>query len=255
MGSIIGRVADRVSGGLTRLNNVIHPLSINDETGKDRFNGGTLAFDNVNWQSQIANNRVVRWRNSIPRDRSRSSVKIIVSLPLSFFYILFFDEVMSYLSRANSEGYPGDVLTQVKYTWTDDNQLHINIRATATRSTPVNITNYCVFNLAGHVRAGTLAHNRRRNGRGALSSFPDASLLARCSRYVNACVNARRAPLEAGAFDHFRALERANVSSRKVSSRLLANFHLKHRVLSESAAIGRGCQRIEETRTDGERRQ
>lgn len=59
---------------------------------------------------------------------------------------------MSHLSRANSEGYPGDVLTQVKYTWTDDNQLHINIRATSTKTTLVNITNYCLFNLAGHVR-------------------------------------------------------------------------------------------------------
>ncbi|EFN77740.1 Aldose 1-epimerase [Harpegnathos saltator] len=96
MGSIIGRVANRISDGLMSLNNVIYPLSINDETGKDHFNGGVVAFDNVNWQSQIVNNRVV------------------------------------------------------KYTWTDDNQLHINIRATATKSTPVNVTSYCLFNLAGH---------------------------------------------------------------------------------------------------------
>lgn len=59
---------------------------------------------------------------------------------------------MSHLSRADSEGYPGDVLTQVKYTWTDDNQLHINIRATSTKPTLINVTNYCLFNLAGHVR-------------------------------------------------------------------------------------------------------
>lgn len=57
---------------------------------------------------------------------------------------------MSHLSR--DEVYPGDVLTQIKYTWTDDNQLHINIRATSTKSTVINITNYCLFNLAGHVR-------------------------------------------------------------------------------------------------------
>lgn len=75
---------------------------------------------------------------------SHEIVKIIV------FYIVFFDEVMSHLSR--SQGYAGDVLTQIKYTWTDDNQLHINIRATSTISTPINITNYCLFNLAGHVR-------------------------------------------------------------------------------------------------------
>lgn len=59
---------------------------------------------------------------------------------------------MSHLSQDNTEGYPGDLLTQVKYTWTDDNQLHINIRATSTKSTPINATSYCLFNLAGHVR-------------------------------------------------------------------------------------------------------
>ncbi|KYN15828.1 PREDICTED: aldose 1-epimerase-like [Trachymyrmex cornetzi] len=116
MGSIIDRVANCISGGTMHLDNVIYPLSINDRAGKDRFNGGTVAFDNTNWQSQIVNNRVV----------------------------------MSHLSQRYSQGYPSDVLTQIKYTWTDDNQLHINIRATSTSSTPVNITNYCLFNLAGH---------------------------------------------------------------------------------------------------------
>lgn len=58
---------------------------------------------------------------------------------------------MSHLSPANSEGYPGSMLTQIKYSWTDDNQLRINIRATATQSTPANITANCLMNLAGHV--------------------------------------------------------------------------------------------------------
>lgn len=59
MGSIIGRVANRITGGLMNLNNVTYLLSINDETGKDHFNGDMVAFDNVNWQSQIVDNRVV----------------------------------------------------------------------------------------------------------------------------------------------------------------------------------------------------
>ncbi|CAL1678752.1 unnamed protein product [Lasius platythorax] len=110
MGSIIGRVADRIPTHL----NINYPSTINHETEKDYLNDGTVAFDNVNWHSQIVNNQVV----------------------------------MSHLSR--DEVYPGDVLTQIKYTWTDDNQLHINIRATSTKSTVINITNYCLFNLAGH---------------------------------------------------------------------------------------------------------
>ena len=58
---------------------------------------------------------------------------------------------MSHLSRSDIEGYPGHMLIQVKYSWTNENELHINIRATATKPTPANITNYCLFNLAGHV--------------------------------------------------------------------------------------------------------
>lgn len=55
MGSIIGRVADRIPTHL----NINYPSTINDETEKDYLNDGTVAFDNVNWHSQIVNNQVV----------------------------------------------------------------------------------------------------------------------------------------------------------------------------------------------------
>lgn len=71
MGSIIDRVANCISGGTMHLDNVIYPLSINDRAGKDRFNGGTVAFDNTNWQSQIVNNRVVRC-NLFPESELRN---------------------------------------------------------------------------------------------------------------------------------------------------------------------------------------
>lgn len=57
---------------------------------------------------------------------------------------------MSHLNTHGYRGFPGDVLTQIKYTWTDDNELSANISATSTASTPIDITNYCLFNLAGH---------------------------------------------------------------------------------------------------------
>ncbi|XP_012260288.2 galactose mutarotase-like [Athalia rosae] len=61
-------------------------------------------------------------------------------------YILGNQVVMSNLS--NNSG--AKLLTQVKYSWTDENQLNINIQATSTRPTPVNVTARCLFNLAGH---------------------------------------------------------------------------------------------------------
>ncbi|XP_034176043.1 galactose mutarotase isoform X1 [Osmia lignaria lignaria] len=116
IGSIIGRVVNRISNGKMNVENKVYSLSINDKDCATHFNGGFEGFDNVNWNSYIMNKHVV----------------------------------MSHLSPANNEGYPGSMLTQIKYSWTDDNQLHINIRATATKSTPANITANCLMNLAGH---------------------------------------------------------------------------------------------------------
>ncbi|XP_076393396.1 galactose mutarotase isoform X2 [Megachile rotundata] len=116
MGSIIGRVVNRISNARAKIENRVHSLSINDRDCASHFNGGFLGFDNVNWNSYIMKKHVV----------------------------------MSYLSPANSEGYPGNMLTQIKYSWTDNNHLRVNIRATATQSTPVNITANCLMNLAGH---------------------------------------------------------------------------------------------------------
>ncbi|XP_017795549.1 PREDICTED: aldose 1-epimerase-like [Habropoda laboriosa] len=116
IGSIIGRIVNRVSHAKMRIENEMYCLSVNDKDGVSHFNGGFVGFDNVNWDSCILNSR----------------------------------HVMSHLSPANSEGYPGNMLTQIKYSWTDDNQLHINIRATTTQPTPVNITTNCLMNLAGH---------------------------------------------------------------------------------------------------------
>lgn len=48
-------------------------------------------------------------------------------------------------------GHPGSLMTQVKYTWTDENHLHVEISAVGVRPNPVNITSQCLFNLAGHV--------------------------------------------------------------------------------------------------------
>ncbi|XP_076648159.1 galactose mutarotase [Halictus rubicundus] len=98
------------------LNNKECSLSVNCKDGCSHYNGGFLGFDNVNWQSYIMGKHVV----------------------------------MTHYSPANNEGYPGDMLIQIKFSWTDDSQLHINIRATATQPTPANITINCLMNLAGH---------------------------------------------------------------------------------------------------------
>lgn len=59
--------------------------------------------------------------------------------------------VMTYLSEDGEEGYPGAVLSTVRFRLTPDNKLEIGIRATTTNSTIVNISHGSLFNLAGHV--------------------------------------------------------------------------------------------------------
>ena len=59
--------------------------------------------------------------------------------------------VFTYLSKNGEEGYPGDLITQVAYSLSDDNELKLVMTAMCDKPTPVNLTNHVYFNLAGHV--------------------------------------------------------------------------------------------------------
>ncbi|XP_058803803.1 galactose mutarotase-like [Phymastichus coffea] len=58
--------------------------------------------------------------------------------------------VMSCLSAAGEDGRPGALLASVKFELTGRNSLEVAMRAVASRPRPVNLTHYCVLNLAGH---------------------------------------------------------------------------------------------------------
>lgn len=58
---------------------------------------------------------------------------------------------MSYLSQDGEEGYPGAVLTTIKFKLTPENKLDICMRATTSKPTIVNLSHGSMFNLAGHV--------------------------------------------------------------------------------------------------------
>ncbi|XP_020282944.1 aldose 1-epimerase-like isoform X2 [Pseudomyrmex gracilis] len=115
IGCILGRCANRIKDGCVVIKDKIYQLTKND-CNKHHLHGGIKGFGRRLWESYIDGCSVV----------------------------------MTYLSKDGEEGYPGAVLSMVRFKLTPDNKLEIGIRATTTDSTIVNISHGSLFNLAGH---------------------------------------------------------------------------------------------------------
>lgn len=113
-GSTIGRVAGRISGGQA------DNFNLSKNEGENHLHGGFHAFDQQFWQ--------VLGHGA---DTGRSWVEF------------------SYLSPNQENGYPGELLTRVRYTLTDQNELLIDYFGESDRDTLFNPTNHAYFNLSG----------------------------------------------------------------------------------------------------------
>jgi aldose 1-epimerase len=103
-----------------------HQLTIND--GPHHLHGGARGFDKVLWSAEAFEE---------PPD-----------VGVRF----------SYESRDGEEGYPGALSAAVEYRLTAAGELRIDYRATATRPTPVNLTQHSYWNLGGAAAADILDH-------------------------------------------------------------------------------------------------
>jgi aldose 1-epimerase len=113
-GCTVGRVANRIAKGQFTLDGKSYRLAVNN--GPNHLHGGLKGFDKVVWKAEPQNGPAVKF---------------------------------SYTSADGEEGYPGQVDVTVLMTLTDKNELIIEYTATATKPTPVNLTNHSYFNLAG----------------------------------------------------------------------------------------------------------
>ena len=127
MGKTVGRVANRIGYGRMTVEGREYRLEVN--SGVNHLHGGTKGFGNRLWESRVETNRVV----------------------------------MSLLSEADDQGYPGELAAEAIFDFDDDHTLEITYLARTDRTTPVNLTSHIYFNLAGEGSGSVLDHELRLN--------------------------------------------------------------------------------------------
>lgn len=125
-GAIIGRCANRIGKSRFELNGVEYNLANND--GQNHLHGGIKGFDKVVWKAEPI---------------SSNGAEVLE---------------LSYLSRDEEEGYPGNLIVKVTYALTENNELRMNYHAVSDKDTVVNLTNHAYFNLSGHASGKILNH-------------------------------------------------------------------------------------------------
>ncbi len=116
-GCIVGRYANRIAGGRFTLNGVGYTLTANERW--NHLHGGIKGFSKVVWDARTV-------------ERGGSA-----------------GVMLSYLSWDGEEGYPGNLMANVAYLLTEDDELRIEYEATTDRDTVVNLSHHSYFNLAG----------------------------------------------------------------------------------------------------------
>lgn len=124
-GAVIGRYANRITGGKFTLEDKEYTLVQNN--GPCHLHGGTVGFDKVVWTAVTE--------------------KTVDAVSLK----------LGYQSPDMEEGYPGNLLVEVEYTLNDQNELIMAYRATTDKTTHVNLTNHSYFNL-NNCRGDILDH-------------------------------------------------------------------------------------------------
>lgn len=122
MGKIPGRYANRIAKGHLEIEGKTYQLNINN--GPNALHGGPTGFQNRIWESSLIPNGVR----------------------------------FTYVAKDGEENYPGNMTVTVEYTWSEDNVLLLNMKATTDKTTVVNLTNHAYFNLEGADSGTVLKH-------------------------------------------------------------------------------------------------
>ncbi|NSW95749.1 MAG: galactose mutarotase, partial [Bacteroidales bacterium] len=116
-GSVVGRFANRIANGKFVLDGVEYNLPKNN--GPNTLHGGPKGWHSVVWNTEVIE------KSEYP------AVKF------------------TYVSPDMEQGFPGTVNIEVLYTWTDNNEIVMDYKATTDKKTVLNVTNHAYFNLHG----------------------------------------------------------------------------------------------------------
>lgn len=128
-GATVGRYANRIAKGKFSLDGTTYQLATNN--GPNHLHGGVVGFSRVVWAAK--------------------PVQTDEAVGVQF----------SYTSPDGQEGYPGQLEATVVYTLTNADEMRIDYTATASKATPLNLTNHCYWNLAGTGSRTILGHQLR----------------------------------------------------------------------------------------------
>jgi aldose 1-epimerase len=123
LGCVVGRYANRIADGKFTLDGKEYILPRN--SGGQTLHGGMRGFDGVVWNVDSVSDSEI---------------------------------VFSYISPDGEEGFPGELRVVMTYSLTADNEFKITYRATADRTTVVNLSHHSFFNLRGE-GAGTVENH------------------------------------------------------------------------------------------------
>jgi aldose 1-epimerase len=116
-GKIVGQYANRIAKGKFTLDGVDYTLAINN--APNALHGGPTGWHSRVWDAQVLKN------TDFPAIR------------------------FTYNKSDMEEGFPGNVVAEVVYTWTDNDEIILDYKVTTDKKTVVNITNHAYFNLHG----------------------------------------------------------------------------------------------------------
>jgi len=114
LGALIGRVGNRIAGAAFTLDGQSYTLQPNN--GPNNLHGGPDGFNRRFFKAEITDEGLK----------------------------------LSLVSPDGDQGFPGELSLETVYSFSDENALGIEYRATTDQTTIVNLTNHAYFNLDGH---------------------------------------------------------------------------------------------------------